>query len=349
MRKIILVGSLLLTACTITGKDTKTILNNEVADPYGKTSYQTVFYNVENLFDMVDDPETNDEDFLPTGRLKWDNERYQKKLKHLNEALSFAGKGEALLIGLAEIENKQVVEDLIAAGSLAENYKVCHFDSPDKRGIDCALIYDSRHFKPKEQQQLVVSDPSTDFYTRDILYVSGFINGNQMIHVFVNHWPSRRQGQEESEYKRMRAAQILRKKINELQTHDPQAKIVIMGDFNDDPNNNSITSGLKAKGQTVKLNSGDLVNLMSDEMEKHEGTLVYKREWFLFDQLIVSQSMLDKTQGMYVELQQNNIVDDKKLLYIYKDGNKKPNATFGGDRYYSGYSDHLPVSLKLHL
>lgn len=306
-----------------------------------------VFYNVENLFDTIDQTDVIDEEFLPTGKLKWNTERYKLKLDHLAQAITANLAENPVLIGLAEIENGSVVMDLAKTGKLANTkYLLAHKDSPDARGIDCALLYDSERFKPLSITNLAVKiDSIPDFKTRDILYVKGELMGNRVIHVFVNHWPSRRGGEAESEIKRIRAAEVARAKIDEILKADPKANIVLMGDFNDHPNNTSIENTLKAKPITDK--NADLYNLLYDDQATGLGTHNYKNEWGVLDQFIVSKTLYNGKHKIKLLTKDAVIVKEDFQLYKAGDGTMKPSTTYGGDKYYGGYSDHLPIQLTL--
>lgn len=306
-----------------------------------------VFYNVENLFDTIDQTDVIDEDFLPDGKLKWNKERYQIKLDHLAQVLTTNLKENPVLIGLAEIENGSVVLDLAKTGRLANTkYKLAHKDSPDARGIDCALLYDADRFKPLVITNLLVSiDSIPDFKTRDILYVKGEFLGGRTIHVFVNHWPSRRGGELESEIKRIRAAEVARAKIDEILKDDPKANIILMGDFNDHPNNTSIENTLKAKQITDE--NADLYNLLYDDQLAGLGTHNFKNEWGVLDQFIVSKALYKGKHKIKLLTKDAVIVKEDFQLYKAADGTMKPATTYGGDKYYGGYSDHLPIQLTL--
>jgi predicted extracellular nuclease len=322
------------------------------AKPEKKTKLQSyhgasvVFYNVENLFDTIDDPNTIDEEFLPSGKLKWNSERYAKKLDHIVEAVLLNQEKNPMLIGFVEVENSRVVADVAKTGRLAQTkYLVAHKESPDARGIDCALLYDSERFKPLVITNLAVQlDSVPDFKTRDILYVQGELYGKKKLHVFVNHWPSRREGQKESEHKRIRAAEVARKKIDEILKKDPKANIILMGDFNDHPNDASVNGVLKAKAAVDA--SADLVNLLYDDHESGKGTHNFKGEWGVLDQLIVSSALYNGKKGVAIDGKDAKIVYEELLLFTQKDGSKKPSTTYGGPNYYGGYSDHLPVTLR---
>lgn len=306
-----------------------------------------VFYNVENLFDTIDDPNVIDEEFLPNGKLQWNTTRYQKKLEHIVEALTLNLEENPMLIGFVEVENGKVVMDVAKTGRLSSTrYQLAHKESPDARGIDCALLYDSDRFKPTVIANLPVQiDSVPDFKTRDILYVQGELKGKKKLHIFVNHWPSRREGQQASEHKRIRAAEVARAKIDEILKADPKANILLMGDFNDHPNDVSIEQTLKAKATTDL--SADLVNLLYDDHAAGKGTHNFKGEWGVLDQFIVSKTFYNGKKGLKINGKDAKIVYEEVLLFTQRDGTKKPNTTYGGPNYYGGYSDHLPIVLQL--
>lgn len=304
-----------------------------------------VFYNVENLFDTIDAPEKKDEDFLPDSKKEWNAKRYSDKLEKLAQVLTYNQSSNPLFIGLAEVENRFVVNDLLQTGRLKETlYRVAHFESPDVRGIDVAFAFDHKRFHMLHSQAIPVTlEDDPEFKTRDILYVKGVIYDSSEIHVFVNHWSSRRGGQEASEHKRIKAANLLRKSIDSILAIDRDANILIMGDFNDYPTNRSIVEVLNAKD---KATSSQLVNLMIPYHDKGEGTHNYKGEWGALDQLIVSRSLIDN-KGLEVVEKEAVIFYDEEFLYTKKDDSKTPNRTYGGNSYFGGYSDHLAIALYL--
>lgn len=306
-----------------------------------------VFYNVENLFDTKNDPSKDDDDFTPSGYKQWDNERYQEKLERLGEVMGLFN-ATPILVGLAEIENRAVLEDLTTRGGLKNNdFGIEHFESPDRRGIDCALLYDKDAFTVINSTKISVKlDYNRHFATRDILYVEGEMEGGVIAHVFVNHWSSRREGKDKTEHKRMEAAETLREKVDEILGDNPDANIIILGDFNDHPDDKSLEFVLRAKESGYE-GDGDLVNLLYEDHMDGDGTSVHNREWAVLDQIIVSQAIYDQRSGLGIKGQDASILDNNKLIYTYPDGGQKPNSSYGGRKYFGGYSDHLPVYIVL--
>jgi predicted extracellular nuclease len=300
-----------------------------------------VFYNVENLFDTIDDPTKNDNEFLPSSKKKWNAKRYKEKLGKLAEVITRTNAENPLFIGFAEVENRFVVSDLVTTGRLKETkYRIAHFESPDVRGIDVALAFDHSKFQLAKKEAIPIEiDGKPDFKTRDILYVNGFLFDSTKVHLFVNHWSSRRGGQKESEYKRIAAARKLKEKTNEILAENANANIIVMGDFNDYPTNSSIVDILDAGPQ----NSNTMfVNLLLPYHLMGAGSYNYKGEWGALDQFIVSRSLLDN-KGLEIKNGQALIMYDEDFLYTNKDGSKTPNRTYGGNNYYGGYSDHLAI------
>lgn len=307
-----------------------------------------LFYNAENLFDTLDDPRTKgDEEFTPDGEKFWDEDRLQEKLLHLSKAITLLHNELPAIIGLAEVENRSVLEMLIQTTHLKNgNYKIIHYESDDPRGIDCALLYNPTVFSliRADKHILHVTD-EPDFRTRDILEVHGKLNGAEVT-FFVNHWPSRKEGVRQTEHRRRCAAQLLRKRVDEILHFDRLSNILIMGDFNDTPDDDSLHGILRAKGQH-ELAKNDLINLLIEEEHHGLGTHVHQGEWMVFDQLIVSQALLQGRNGLSVLKNNAFIFKNKELLFTYPNGNTKPNASYSGDTYHGGYSDHLPVFVRL--
>lgn len=298
------------------------------------------FYNLENLFDTVDDPNIDDEDFLPEGSNKWTPELYQEKLNNMAKVISQIAGGPDIL-GVCEIENRKVLEDLVNTDALKPHrYQIVQFDSPDRRGIDVALLYKTGRYLPFKTEQIVFGDTkSPNFKTRDILKVKGLYLGDTL-NIFVNHWPSRRGGKKD---KRIIAGQLLRKAVDATYAKNPNAKIITMGDFNDDPINNSIRTSLRAIGKIAKLEEGDLFNTSYDTFKKGYGTLYYRGAWNLFDQIIISQSLMKKNSERYHYIPKSFQPFGPEWIRVQKEGNYKgaPFRTFVGGVYQGGYSDHF--------
>lgn len=313
--------------------------------PKEKKRLNTIaFYNLENLYDTIDDPDTLDDDFTPEGAKKWSNKRYQKKLYKLAKTLSEVGPPEAndppVLVGVAEVENKTVVENLIGAEPLEKmDYGYVHYDSPDERGIDCALIYHRPYFKVlhSEPIPLLVFEPDgRRDRTRDILYVKGKLNGEE-VHVFVNHWPSRRKEGSKTQYKRVQAAETLRKFMAGVASRTKNPNYIIMGDFNDGPASDSVTS---------LVTSELLINPMEKLLTPERGSANYRRTWMLFDQIMVSRSFLEEKKHTH-SLAHSNIFDEHFLTEFEGRYKGTPYRTYVGSKYMGGYSDHFPVYIQL--
>lgn len=309
------------------------------------------FYNVENLFDTIGSPDINDIDFTPGSPKQWNTGRYQRKLERLAGVIGDMGKDvhpEGLhLLGLAEVENAEVVKDLVATPPIHDRgYEVVHESGPDRRGIDVALIYDPRFFKylsHKSYTLNIADDP--EFRTRDQLLVSGVMDGDTM-HVIVAHWPSRRGGEKRSMPKRMEAAKLGRHIIDSLLARNADARIIYMGDLNDDPVDPSVRVGLKAVGDKEKAVGGRLYGAMEAMYKKGIGTLAWRDSWNLFDQIILSPALVTGKGGAYKHYG-TRIFNEPYLRQ--KEGNFAgyPFRTFVGDTYQDGFSDHFPVYVIL--
>ncbi|WP_298878911.1 endonuclease/exonuclease/phosphatase family protein [uncultured Polaribacter sp.] len=303
------------------------------------------FYNVENLFDTVDNPNTFDDDFTIDGKRNWNHKRYNDKIKKLGSVISQLGNEKSYyapaIVGLVEVENAKVVEDLANSKYLKKHhYDFVHYDSPDDRGIDVALLYNKQMFEllGSENFPLYLEDEEGERdYTRDVLVVYGNLNG-ELVHILVNHWPSRREGTEESEYKRIEAAKLARSIVEVIQAKTYNAKIMIMGDFNDDPTSKSIKDYLITE---------DFYNPMESLLDRDEmGTLTYDGKWNLFDQIIISKNFFEKEDGKHYF--KHAEVFNKKWLKIFRGKLKgSPFRTYIGPWYQGGFSDHFPVYLYL--
>ena len=309
------------------------------------------FYNLDNLFDTIRDPRINDEEFTPKGESKWDSKRYYLKLSHLADVISQIGdeysKNGPAFIGVSEVENRQVVEDLAHTPPLKSmGYDIVHFDSPDKRGIDVALLYQPKLFKVKSTKTHRLTMPDdTGFRTRDILQVDGYLDG-ELMHVLVNHWPSRTNGQQESAPKRNAAADLCLSAVKAIYQEEPNARVIIMGDMNDDPVDESLIKHLKIVTKPENVKPGDLFDPMWQMFHDGNGTLAYRDNWDLFDQIIVSSSLMNNNSGGYRYLKAKVF---KKSFIVQKEGPYAgyPFRTYGGGVYLGGYSDHFPVYMFL--
>ncbi len=306
-----------------------------------KNIFTVAFYNVENLFDTKNDPKTLDDDFTADGKKHWNYKRYENKIKKLTSVISQLGNERSFyapaLVGLVEVENAKVVADLANHKNLQQHhYAFVHYDSPDERGIDVALLYNKQLFELLSSETFPLYVENNDGerdYTRDILVVTGNLKG-ELVHILVNHWPSRRTGFEETEYKRIKAAETVQEIIANIQTKNEAAKILIMGDFNDNPTSKSIKQYLVTE---------NFYNPMESLLDRDSnGTLTYKGKWNLFDQIIISNNFLEKTEGnLYFKHAE---VFNKEWLKIYKGKLKgSPFRTYIGPWYQGGFSDHFPV------
>lgn len=312
-----------------------------------RNEYTVVSYNVENLFDTVDDPKIPDEEFLPTSEKKWDSERYQKKLNDLVRVITEINPKELPeIVGLVEVENRTVLEDLTLTGALKnQKYGIIHEESPDYRGIDVALIYRQDAFQEVNHETLPVVFPDDpEFKTRDILHVTGKIR-NKIVHVFVNHWPSRIGGDEKTEPKRVLAASVLKSKTDQILAEDPSARIIIMGDMNDEPANKSLFETLGAESPD---SGARLVNLMMPDDAKSMGTYFYSGSWNMLDNLVVSDALI-KGKRFHVVDDKGFIFTNDWMTFTNKNGIKTPNRSYVGNKYVAGVSDHFPVYLKLNV
>ncbi len=308
------------------------------------------YYNVENLFDTINDPERRDDDYTPDGDLRWNTEKYFEKLDRLAEVISKMGQeltpdGPAVL-GLSEVENEEVVWDLARQERIKDrNYQVVHYRSPDRR-VDNAFMYNPRYFEKTNSKAVPTTIPDRpDFRTRDQLVVSGLLLG-EPVHFIVVHYPSRRGGEARSRPLRIAAADITRSIIDSLKADDPDAKIMFMGDMNDDPTDISIKRHVNAHGDKDKLEPGQLYNPFVEFARKGIGTLAWRDSWNLFDQIILTQSLLteDKSTWTYHKAEVFN-----RPFLRQPSGRFQgyPFRSYGGGVYLGGYSDHFPTYVFL--
>ena len=309
------------------------------------------FYNLENLFDTINDPNKNDEEFLPQGANQWNSEKYLSKLHNMAYAISTIGTdwtpdGVAVL-GMCEMENRTVLEDLVAQPELKDrNYQIVHYDSPDRRGVDVGLIYNPKYFKltnSKTYHTIIPDDP--EFITRDQLVVSGLFDG-EMMHFIVMHWPSRAGGEKRSMPGRMAAANLCRHIADSIMREDQNAKIIMMGDYNDYPDSKSVTNYLRASGDMKDLRDGEFFNPMYDLHKKGYGTNYYRDAPGVLDQMILTPALLPNGYDSYQF--KNAKVHNKEFLKQHGGKyNGYPFRTFGSGVWLGGYSDHFPVYVIL--
>ena len=315
--------------------------------------FRVMYYNVENYFDCVDDPDTNDEEYLPGGIRGWNHTRYVEKQYNIARVIVAVGGWEPpALVGLCEVESKKAMHDLVIWGPLKNlQYGFVHHESPDVRGVDVALLYQPDMFKLLYDEPIRVTFADAPHSTtRDILYVMGQLPNRDTLHVFVCHFPSRLGGELESESRRVDAARILRCKVDEIFKHDEDAKIIIMGDFNDYPDNKSIYEILQAQEPQAPFASSILYNLMYPMHREGKGTHKHEGVWGALDQIIVSGSLLDDSSPIFTTPLDIHIFEEDFLLE--DDGKffgKKPFRTYVGMKYVGGFSDHLPVYVDFYL
>ncbi len=311
------------------------------------------FYNVENLFDTERDTLIFDEDRTPEGKDRWTPERYSTKVEHIARALSEIGSDVTStspdIIGVCEVENRRVLEDLVNHPFLKDkDYGIVHFDSPDMRGIDVALLYKKAVFLPgtfKSHRLLLVNLEEERKRTRDQLVVGGLLDDEQLYFI-VNHWPSRSGGEARSKPNRIAAAQLNKTIIDSIRKLDTAAKIISMGDFNDDPTDDSFKKVLKTNGKIKDVTETDLYNPMEIIYTKGAGSLAYRDKWNLFDQIFFTGNFIDEQKATY-SYWKAGIYNPSYLIDPKGQYKGYPLRTYAGGNYIGGYSDHFPVYLYL--
>lgn len=317
------------------------------AQSFEKRCFKIMSYNVENFFDCVDDSLTKDEEYLPGGLRAWNNAKYQKKQANISKVIVAVGGWEPpAIVGLCEIESEKCMWDLTHYSGLKNlRYKFVHHESPDARGVDVALMYQPNMFKPVRNEAIRIDFPDApQSKTRDILYVSGVVPSGDTLHCFVCHFPSRLGGELESEDRRMFVASVLRSKVDSLFKQNMKADIVIMGDFNDYPPNESMHGVLKALSPDDNRSANELYNLMYPIHSSGQGSHKHEGEWGALDQIIVSGNLLNPAGSIYTLPSDAHVfnadfllIDDEKYL------GKQPFRTYNGMRFQDGFADHLPV------
>jgi hypothetical protein len=308
---------------------------------------RVMFYNVENLFDVADDPLTDDDEFLPDGLMRWNITRYNKKINSVYKTIIAAGEwNPPAIIGLSEIENRKVLEDLVYGTGLSNfRYGIIHEDSPDARGIDVCMIFRQDLVRVIEYKSWIPASVNRDdFHSRSILYVKCAIRGDT-IHLMINHWPSRRGGVLQGEPLRKEIAMMLRNSVDSLSNTSPiNPKIIILGDFNcspDDPVIQMLVSQYESQGT-------HLINLAEQFSSISSGTYRYMGTWEMLDQIIISDGFMNCVRGLYAEpLNFRIFKPDFLLINDAKYPGLTTFSTYRGYRYQGGFSDHLPVLIDL--
>ena len=317
--------------------------------------YTVVFYNLENLFDVYDDPETHDEEFTPTGVKQWNEIKYQKKLSNMERVLfdiAAIQREYPIVIGVSEIENRTVLEDLVSQPKLkGANYRICHYDSPDARGVDCAFLYRSDVFKLEGSDNIkLVVDELPNFRTRDLVVMWGTIEG-EPFYFLVSHWPSRLGGKEASQFKRDACAKQIREIKDSLLAENPATKVIVMGDFNDDATDASITKVMGAKAKVKELERGDFFNPYNQMLRAGIGTLAYQDVWNLFDHICVTENLVNAEDGKLRIIKGSKFYGNifTRPYMLQQEGQYKgyPLRTFVTNNFQNGFSDHFPVYIYL--
>ena len=317
--------------------------------------YMVAFWNFENLFDIYNDPETHDDEFTPEGIKKWNETKYQKKLSNMERVIfdmAAINKEYPIVIGVSEIENRSVLEDFVAQPKLkGAKYRICHFDSPDARGVDVAFLYRADVFKLEGSDNIKLNVPELpNFRTRDLVVMWGTIEG-EPFYFLVSHWPSRLGGKEASQFKRDACAKQIREIKDSLLKENPATKVVVMGDFNDDATDASLVKVMGAKGKLKELQTGDFFNPYYQMLKAGLGTLAYQDSWNLFDNICVTENLVNGTYGKL------RLIKGKKFYgniftrpyMLQQEGQYKgyPLRTFVTNNFQNGFSDHFPVYIYI--
>ncbi|MDR1653630.1 MAG: endonuclease/exonuclease/phosphatase family protein [Prevotellaceae bacterium] len=319
------------------------------------------FYNLENLFDTVHNIGVNDYEYTPTGTNKWNAMKYNAKLHNMSYAISQIGldfsPAGAVIVGVSEIENSVVLKDLVKQPSIAERqYEIVHYDGPDRRGVDVALLYNPRYFtvsssksyflaKNYLQQTQYKDAPDSTFRTRDQLLVSGYLFGEK-IHIIVNHWPSRTGGQTSSNPLRTAAASLTRHIVDSLFAADINSKIIVMGDLNDDPSDESCATVMNAKRDAADVTGTALFNVFWKTHNSGVGSLAYQGRWNLFDQIMLSPALLAKDMNK-LHFWKSEVFNRQFLTWQEGEYKGTPHRTHSRGVWVNGYSDHYPTLIYL--
>lgn len=333
-----------------------------MAAAFAQKPYKVVFYNLENFFDTINDPETLDDEFTPDGEKRWTSAKYNKKLANVERVFAGITAENAndrieladypIVIGVSEVENRGVLEDIAATRKLAPaRYRICHYDSPDRRGVDVAFFYRADVFHFEGSAAIPFTMEGLDIRTRDIVTMWGTID-DEPFYFMVAHWPSRLGGQAASSPRRERAAEIMRQAADSVRAANPNVKVVMMGDLNDDATDKSIVEVLGAVGKINKIPEGGYYNPYIALLKDGYGTLAYRDAWNLFDNIIVSENLATASTGsLKLKKAFKNYYGAifRRPFLLQQEGQYKgyPLRTFVGNNFQGGYSDHLPVFIYI--
>lgn len=326
---------------------------NQSADALPKVNVQiacVAFYNLENIFDTIDNEGVNDHEFTPQGPMRWSTMKYNAKQQRMSYAISRIGLEHssigAAILGVCEVENRGVLEDLVKQPAIRNrSYQIVHYDGPDRRGVDVALLYNPALFVVTNSKSYRLRTDDTTFITRDQLMVSGYLL-DKKVHVIVNHWPSRLGGEERSRPRRIAAAQLTRSIVDSLFRTDPRAKIIVMGDLNDDPRDISCAVTLGAKRNKEDVRPGELYNVLWKTHDRGIGTLAYNNQWNLFDQIIVSHELLERGRDK-LYLWKGEVFNAPFLTHQEGALKGMPIRTHASGVWLNGFSDHYPALVYL--
>lgn len=311
------------------------------------------FYNQENLFDTIDNPNKIDEEYLPDSKLKWNTEKYLNKLNNMSSVILSMNQGKGPdFLGMCEVETEIALADLVKTlnAKTKEPYAYLFFEGPDERGIDNALIYRKALVKSIKGKAFSI-DPDLigGDKTRNILFADVKLNNNSRLVLAVNHFPSRREGQKESEYKRVAVANRLRTICDSLIKSDKKVNIVLLGDFNDHPNDRSMAEVLEGKSTIGEVDERQFYNPMWLFHTQGIGSHKYKNEWGVLDQILLSKNLLNEKSKLHYVKGSAGIFKEEFMLETEEKFKGNPKRTFAGNKYLNGYSDHLPVYIRLEL
>lgn len=325
---------------------------------FAQKPYMVVFYNLENFFDTINDPETRDDEFTPDGSRKWNTVKYNKKLNNMERVLfdiASVQKTYPAVIGVSEVETRGVLEDIVSTPKLAPaNYRIVHYDSPDRRGIDVGFLYRPDIFKLEGCAEIPFKMPGQpNFLTRGFVTMWGTID-DEPFFFLVSHWPSRLGGKEASSPKREAAGRAIRMIKDSVLKNNPSTKVVIMGDLNDDATDKSIVDPdcLGAKAKVKDLQTGDFYNPFIDVLKAGMGTLAYQDSWNLFDNIIVSENLVNDKEGLRLKKSDGSKYNGyifRRPYMVQQSGQYRgyPLRTFVGTNFQDGFSDHFPVYIYI--